>query len=799
MNKTPIHWSVRSANAAVWLAFLFFSAAKLSAQAVAGSPESAAKQASDETLHLSVFEVKTSSDIGYQTMNAAEATRMNTPIEDIPMNVTIFNQQFINDLLATSSEAVLEYEPSAVKTSENDAFMARGSSSVSTNFLNGFAQTAGGTGSQPLANIERVEVIKGPAAVLYGSGGFGGTFNRITKQPLPNPFTSARLIVRDQSSYRVEIDHGGPIPSSVKNRFLYRINGIIEDSSSYNGIPRKESMIAPSFTWNVSKDTKLTLEYFRHKFERQANWEFPIIGGDPKGIRDAGGTYHSYDNHKWSWGGPDDIRSITRQVASLDFRHIFTANIQFRSQVQAEFIDQFNQEVAPENLSVTLLQDAVLMGGYWRTRPETTDNYRTRNELIAQFNTGPLRHRLLLGHGWIEQYDRLFTDRAQSNWGGLAAGSAALEGDGRTTSRGNAFNEFPNLTLAQFVANPKLAGFNPNLILPVNVFDPKLSPVVPNLAFRPALYPDADTKTYNTNQDFYVNDLVSLFGERVFLLGGARQARYDRRTINYLAGTFPFKVRLASAPTVKASAEATTSSFGAVWHLNAAKTLSLYGNLNSAFEPEYRQQPDGEPLDPVVGKQKEVGMRFSMYGGRLLGLVTYFDILQDNVTQSDPTRTGYFIQVKGLRSTGSELSLNMRITDSWLMFGGYTYTDSRQESSGIQTAQQPKHRLALVNRYSPKAGPLKGFGFTLGTTYTGSRPVPALTTPRFAPEWTIPAALKLDFIVNYRIPKAKGRPGWEIGAKFSNLLDETIIYAATGGRYSVDPGREYQLVCGLRY
>lgn len=154
----------------------------------APSAASAPLAAKEEPVQLSVFEVTTSKDIGYKSTNAAEATRMNTPIEDIPMNVSIYNQQFIEDLLATDTSELMAYEPSLVKTTNNDGFMARGSASVGSNFLNGFAQT-GGFGSQPLANIERVEVLRGPAAVLYGSGGYGGIINRVTKQPGPNRFS----------------------------------------------------------------------------------------------------------------------------------------------------------------------------------------------------------------------------------------------------------------------------------------------------------------------------------------------------------------------------------------------------------------------------------------------------------------------------------------------------------------------------------------------------------------------------------------------------------------------------------
>lgn len=181
----------------------------LRSQTVASTPANSPR---GETVQLSVFEVTTSRDIGYQSTNAAEATRMNTPIEDIPMNVTVFNQQFIEDLLATETSQLLDYDASSVRFGENDNFMARGSASVGTNFLNGFAQM-GGYGSQPLANIERVEVIRGPAAVLYGSGGYGATYNRITKQPQPKALSSGRVIMSDGRSYRVEMDQNfGPLP-----------------------------------------------------------------------------------------------------------------------------------------------------------------------------------------------------------------------------------------------------------------------------------------------------------------------------------------------------------------------------------------------------------------------------------------------------------------------------------------------------------------------------------------------------------------------------------------------------------
>ena len=220
------------------------------------APKADPARAEGEAIKLSVFEVTTSSDIGYQSANAAEVTRMNTPIENIPMNVTVFNQQFIEDLLATDTSQLLAYDASSVKTSENDGFLARGSSSVGSNFLNGFAQTSG-FGSQPLSNIERVEIIRGPAAVLYGSGGYGATYNRITKQPQAKPFTSARVIMSDDHSLRAEADRNFGAFNVLGQKLSFRLNGILERGTTWFGQRKLEQALAPSLAWQISPRTKV--------------------------------------------------------------------------------------------------------------------------------------------------------------------------------------------------------------------------------------------------------------------------------------------------------------------------------------------------------------------------------------------------------------------------------------------------------------------------------------------------------------------------------------------------------------
>ena len=724
---------------------------------------------------LSIFEVSTSRDIGYQSTNAAEVTRMNTPIQDIPMNVTVFNQQFIEDILATDTSQVLAYDASSVKTTENDGFMARGSASVGTNFLDGFAQT-GGFGSQPLANIERVEVLRGPAAILYGSGGYGGTFNRITKQPRPTASTAFRSILSDARSIRAEFDwNAGALPVPGKDRLLFRVNGIYDRGETWFGQRRREKGIAPTFAWNIAPRTKLIAGYLYNWRETQASWETPLHQGNPVGLTAGDGVFRVMPR-KTNWTIPEDFRRNTRQVTSLDFRHAFTRNLQFRAQAQYETREQLQQETIANGNTLMILRDTALTGRGWRQIPRTTRNYRTRDEVVWNVRTGPLEHRILAGFGIQQQYDHNTTFAS-------------------ATSGNN--NAYPTLTYAQFIANPALAGQNPALLLPINLFDRGAEPPVPPFDRWPAAPRTGDTNTFTASQDYYLNDVFSFAGERFFVMAGARHTDFRRKTINW---TGPGGTRLPSAPTAYDLADATTGSVGAVWHLNAAKTFSLYGNLNNSFNPEFRSNPDGSKLDSEVGEQKEIGLRFSLLGGRVQGLVTAFDLLQDNVTRTDPDRVGFFLQESGQRSTGLEFSLNGRVTDQWLVMGGYANTDARNDRTGVAKDLQPRHRFTAFNRYNFAHGALRGLSLSLGTIYTGERPLTPSTT-RNSPNWgPLPEWWRVDAIVGYRYRAKGSRYSWDFSAKVTNALDNTdIYYVAAHHRFTLEPGREWQLVAGVRY
>jgi outer membrane receptor protein involved in Fe transport len=752
----------------------------------------------DEPITISTFEVTTKRDIGYLSTNAAQVTRMDTSIEDIPMSVTIFNQQFIDDLGATDTSQLLDYESSAVKTGENDNFIARGSSTVATNFLDGFPQTSG-FGSQPLFDVERVEVIRGPAAILYGGDGYGGVYNRITKQPETSQRSSGRMILSEDHTLRAEIDNTGPLPFVGGKKLLYRITGILDNGDTWFGQRRREQGFAPSLAWNVGQNTKIILQYLYDWRETQASWSTPVHAGDPYGMTTGDGVYHTIPRNV-AWVSPDDYRHNTRKVYSFDLRHAFTEKLQLRSQFQYESKLQNNLETVESSDAITIIKDAVLGSRYWRYQPRNTRSYRSRNELVWKVSTGPIKHQLLFGHSWIQTYDLNQSQRSCRNNGGLTG--TALTGNGKLTDAkaGPTFNYYPNLSLSEFLANPRLAGYNTNNLLPLNLLDRGAEPAVPAVADRSPLYLETKTRSYLSNRDIYANDIFSFWKDRFVVMAGVRQAKYAQKTIAFAGGTFPNKVLREVAPTTYNVADATTSGVGLVWHARADKKLSLYTNLNNSFSPTYQVQPDGSQLDPEEGRQKEVGIRFSLFNSRISGSFSWFDLTQSNVPQADTAvgRDGYYIQVNGERSTGMELNFNGRVTDNWLVLGGVSDTDSRNDNTGVALARSPRYRFTMFNRFNIKRGTFKNLNFSLGTIYTGVRNA-TTATARGEPQWgRIPAEWRVDTILGYKY-KLSGAT-YTVSLKVNNVFDnQNLYYIANAYSFTISPGREWQLIVGTKF
>jgi iron complex outermembrane receptor protein len=156
--------------------------------------------------------------------------------------------------------------------------------------------------------------------------------------------------------------------------------------------------------------------------------------------------------------------------------------------------------------------------------------------------------------------------------------------------------------------------------------------------------------------------------------------------------------------------------------------------------------------------------------------------------------------VSGQRSTGLELSVNARVTDEWLLMGGFSDTDARNDLTGVGKDLSPRFKFTMFNRYNFTRGALKNLSLSLGTIYTSDRPL-TIATARGEPNWgPLPEWWRVDAIVSYKLRIPQSKFAWDVSVKVNNVLDNTdIYYVGQWYRYTLDPGREWLAVATVRF
>ena len=231
------------------------------ATGVTVSVQSAAA-ANDELVKLDPFTVNSSNDRGYTAANAVSATRVSTGILDLPFSITSFTPQFIAD---TGSATLLEIVSQSAGVKAAVFSNTQGDAIYS---VRGFPQAPqrDGFGSARLANnyvaaaaIDRVEIVKGPASLLYGAIAPGGTVNYITKAPEEKPFTETRLAIGSYNYGVATLDLNRPL---IPQKLLFRLVTSYENSEQYiQNVGGHTVLLYPEVKWLLTPKLSVSLSY----------------------------------------------------------------------------------------------------------------------------------------------------------------------------------------------------------------------------------------------------------------------------------------------------------------------------------------------------------------------------------------------------------------------------------------------------------------------------------------------------------------------------------------------------------
>lgn len=220
-------------------------------------------------------------DSGYKPEQSKAALKIDAPLRDVPQSINVVPQSVLRDQGADSLEDALKNVPGIGLSNgdgQRDQVTIRGFSAIGDQYIDGVRDDA--LYFRDMSNIERVEVIKGPAAVLYGRGSSGGLINSVTKKPTFAPVQEVGVSFDSEGKRRTQFDAGWA-DQEQKNK-AFRVTGALEDSDTFreDGFLERKAL-APSAYFQLSDDLEINLGASYLYDKRLIDFGIPSLNGRP--------------------------------------------------------------------------------------------------------------------------------------------------------------------------------------------------------------------------------------------------------------------------------------------------------------------------------------------------------------------------------------------------------------------------------------------------------------------------------------------------------------------------------------
>ncbi len=324
--------------------------------------------------------VSVSARPGYETAAISSATRTATPLRDVPQSVTVVNQQLVKDQLMTSIGDAVRYMPGvSYHQGENnrDQIIMRGNSSSADFFVDGVRDDV--QYYRDLYNLERIEALKGPNAMIFGRGGGGGVINRVIKQAAFQPLRSADVQLGGYANKRITADLNQPLSDKV----AVRLNGVFENSDSFRDfVDLERAGINPTFTFNPDSGTRISAGYEYLRDTRVADRGISSFAGLPLDIDPS--TY---------FGDPDDSHVKARVHVGWVAAERRMGAALLRERLSLGNYDRFYQNFVPGAVSAD--RTLVTLTAYNNETART--NLFSQTDVTFAATTGRIRHTFLTG------------------------------------------------------------------------------------------------------------------------------------------------------------------------------------------------------------------------------------------------------------------------------------------------------------------------------------------------------------------------------------------------------------------
>ena len=658
----------------------------------------------EEAQQLQEVEIIGRRESSYKNTSSFSGTKTATAIRDIPQTINYVTKEVILDQGASTVNDVVKNVSGVSQYTTYNDFSIRGFRTTgnrnSGNLLNGMRAQTSLWSASSLANIERVEVIKGPAAALFGNAAPGGIINRVTKKPLLQRLHTVSVNTGSWGTLKTYGDFTGPLNESKS--LLYRLNLGYETTDGYRDLQGRNTLtIAPSFSFIPNEKTRFNVDITYYRLDGKVDRGQTIFG-------DA--DLYSVPITR-SLSATNDFLRETQMNISLGLTHKITDNLSFNSTYlnssYSEDLREHNQAnsyyMQQQGKANTGDPTKILMQALLRQR--TFRNNSFNNYFNYNFTTGLVKHTLLVGYDYFQVE--------------LLPGASQLTAGGYLLKNGKTTTTFNPARLNTYVVDA-----NNNPVTNVAVFDLN-KPTTGNVMKETGKYifTSGNTKpTLQTSHGVYLQEQLEV--SIVKLLLGLRK-EFFMDYINYKENNEEKIEQQALIPRV-----------GLV--ITANDNINFYSTWMKGFEPQtaaIQSDPDryGGPFDPVYSELYEMGVKTDWFNNRLSATASVFKIIQQNsLYDAFPAVIGkpdLKMQIGEEESNGFEFDLAGEITPNWSILANYAYIDARitktaqnnEKDFDMQRPSTPRHSGNIWTKYIITEGPLKHLGFGAGYNFVTER------------------------------------------------------------------------------
>jgi len=614
----------------------------------------------DEAIRLSPFEVKSDAQSDYGVTSLAGATVLNTPIREIPQSISVLTAQFMEAIGAVNmQDAMIWVTGVSPRQNVMDGTVIR--SFLTQRTYNDGIRNFNGNYQSDLADFDRIEIIKGPAAAVVGTGEPGGYVNRVTKKPLEDSQGSISLQTGSWDFFRTVVDSTGPVTDDKS--VLYRtVFAYQNNNTQIKGQSQERTLFDPSASWKPYENTTVLFQYEYQDAHDPWNFGEPFYsvgtGGTKAAPKDATFLFARNLYQGQTFSGLNNIVQNMRVTVIQKINKVLQARVvanEFRGDVSGARTVMGGSTV---NATTGDIQETQSYGGvshYIKT-------FNAQADLVAIYDLGPIENSTLIGSEYIWNYDY------EQDYTGV----------------------LPNFDL-----------------------------IHPVYGIFPATITQSGKSLAQTNQEgYFAQQQSKFFKDRVVLTAGIRYDRAWITTWNYLTNTFTRtnadQEDWVNAPRVGVTT-ALTKNFSAygLWSTaqSPASQTREFPSSTTDFTILTTEQ---------IAKIKELGFKGDFWDGRFTVTAAYFDQAQVGFFESTVTSQGVTenIIVPGALARGMEIdTVAEPIKNLWIV-SGFTHNFQYDfKATGVPTAVVPKDKFSSFLNYQVT----KKLSVNFGGLYVGQQ------------------------------------------------------------------------------